>query len=352
MTLSFFSYSTIRQRAACARHLSALLSSGLPLLEALRTVASVSSPALRIVLISVAQSVESGNTLAQSLSKFPRHFSPLFISLVQSGELSGSLAHNLIYIAAQMEKERQFLDRVRSALLYPSLVLLATIFLGVSMVVFILPKIIPLFRGLRVDLPLSTTVLLFLAQTIEQYGVYLFVGGIACVICVWVLWTRTWFAPTKDAFLIRIPIIGSLLRDTLLARLSYALGTLLQSGLHIDEALTVSAQMIRHTGYRRLLERAVTRVRSGGTISQVCSQNTTLFPPLFISMIAVSEQSGEMMETFTSLGTLFEQEADARMKTMTTLIEPVLLLCIGGVVGWLALSIISPIYDITGNVRR
>jgi type II secretory pathway component PulF len=344
--------STVSQRAACARHLSALLSSGIALPEALDLVASVSPYVLRATLHSVSQSIASGNTLSEALERYPRHFPPLFIAMVKSGEASGTLSKNLSYVAVQLEKERQFVSKVRSAMMYPSLVLGATGLMGLGMVYFILPKILPLFRGLKVELPMSTKVLLWIADVVNTHGTLLTLGIFVGLPLFWFIFSRKFFAPFRHAVLLRIPLFGSLAQDTLLTRMSFTLGTLLQSGLHIDEALTVTEGMINHTQYRRVLNTAVSRVRSGGTLSDVFAQHPHLFPPLMVSMVSVAQESGELMETFTSIGVMYEQEADMRMKTITTLIEPVLLLIIGSVVGWLALSIISPIYGITGNIRR
>ncbi|MCH7597464.1 type II secretion system F family protein [Patescibacteria group bacterium] len=339
-------------KALFAKQLSVMLHSGLPLIEALDIASQSSRSKLSGVLRGVSESVMSGHTLADSFSRYPKIFSGLFVSATRAGELSGTLVGNLENISVQLEKEKDLIAKVKGALVYPVVILIATFILGMILSFVILPKITPLFEGLRVELPTTTKALIAFSHFIENNGLIFFLSII--VFFTFTIWLvrQSFTKPFTHWFLLHTPIIGRITMNANLARFSRTLGMLLKSGLRIDESLEITENTVGNFYYARALKRVSRNIRSGSKLSDNLATFNNLFPVLATRMIQVGEESGQFEKTLFYLASYYEDEVDTATKALSTAIEPLLLLFIGLVVGFLALSIITPIYDITGNIQR
>ncbi len=342
----------LTQKALFAKHLSVMLGAGLTLTEALAVSIDSATGALRRTLTRVERSVESGSSFAEALTVFPRIFSGIFVSAVYAGERSGNLATNLANLARELEKERNLLSKVRGAMIYPAIVLVSTIGLGLTIAFFILPKITPLFRGLKIDLPFTTRWLIWLADFVDRRGLIFLVGFIVVVAFLRWLLHQGFMAPLTHWLILRSPGSGRLASNLNLARTASSLGLLLKSGINIDEALTITEKTLNNFYYRRALREVTSEVGRGLKLSDGLERFPKLFPRLFARMVRVGEVSGRFEDTFFYLADFYEDEVDATTKSLSTILEPILLLLIGFVVAGLALSIITPIYQITGNIRR
>ena len=343
---------SLSERALFAEHLSVMLKAGLTIVDALDIALDSAKGKMKKVLKEVRRSVQSGHSLSDSLAQHPKTFSGLMIHATRAGEASGTLEENLSHVAKQLAKDKELLAKVKGAMLYPMVVLIAAFVLGMVLSFVILPKIIPLFTGLRVELPVTTRALIWFSTFVEAHAKVLLVSIVTGVIVLIWLLKQKFTHPVTHWLLIHIPLIKGITRGANLARFSRTLGTLLKSGLNIDEAVDITRDTLGNYHYRRALASVSKSIGKGTRISDNLMQFHTLFPIMAIRMVNVGEESGKLDETLLYLAHYYELEVDNSTKALSTAIEPILLLFIGLVVGFLALSIITPIYNITGNVQR
>ncbi len=342
---------SLTQKLLFAKNMSLMLRSGLSIVEALDAAQDSSGPALKKILKGIANSVQAGNSLAESMARYPRVFSGFFINAVRTGEASGTLEGNLAYASVQLEKDQEIRSKVKGAMLYPAIVVSATFVLGLVLSFVVLPKITPLFEGMHMELPFTTRVLLWFSHLIQNYGILLVVGIIIFVISFTILLRQKFTRPFNHAVLLHLPVFSNLVRNAALARFSLTSGTLMKAGIPLVEGFVITIDAIGNHFYEQALRKVSQEVEKGGALSEALSRYPKLFPPLLTRMIQVGEKSGKLEETFLYLSNYYEREVDMSAKSLTIAIEPILLLIIGGVVGFLALSIITPIYNITGSIH-
>ena len=342
------------QRMLLAQHLATLLEAGVSLLEGLRVVqGETRSRPMRKLLERVGAKVSAGTTLAGALEAQGGAFDPLFISLVRVGESSGTLEENLAYLAEELEKRMSLLTKVRSALTYPGVVVGLTGVLGMVLVFFVLPRIVPLFSALNVALPLSTRLLLAVAGFTRDWGLLtlgLAAAGMAAVRLL------TWWSPLRrhwHRLVLRLPAVGRISRSLNLANACRTLGTLLKSGVPLLDALDITADTLRNVAYREAFAALREQASTGTSLAAGMAHPSRrrIFPPLTLSLVRVGESSGKLDESLLYLNRFYEREVDSLLKDLTVILEPALLVLIGLVVAFVAGAIITPIYQISGSLR-
>ncbi len=342
---------SLTQKLLFAKNLALMLQSGLPLSEALVVAEEASDVNFKKILREIGRMVQTGNTLADGMARFPKVFSSFFINTVRSGEASGTLEGNLAHAALQLEKDQDLRSKVKGALLYPTVVISATFVLGLVLAFVVLPKITPLFEGMHMQLPLTTRALLWFSHLLENYGVILLIGIVVFIFSLLFILRQKFSRPFNHAVLLHIPVFQKLVHNAALARFSLTMGTLLKAGIPIIEGLSITSGAIGNYYYEKALQKVIEGVEKGTALSEILERYPKLFPPLLTRMIQVGEKSGNLEETFLYLANYYEREVDVSAKSLTTAIEPILLLIIGGAVAFLALSIITPIYNITGSIH-
>ncbi len=343
---------TLTQKALFAKHMAVMLRSGLTITEALHTAIDTSSGRLKQIMKEVEQSVQAGKPLSTALAGYQDVFSDLFVNVVYVGEASGTLVENLENLAVQIEKERDLRAKLLGAMIYPIIVFSATFILSLVLAFVVLPKLIPLFQGLKVQLPLSTRILIAMAGFIENH-VFLIVGSVFGTLAGLTFLVRQRFVrPITHYVLLKIPLIGPVVHDVNLVLFARTLRMLLTSGLNIDETIEIAHNAVSNHYYQQALRDVSRAIRTGTKLSQNLARYNDLFPPLVSRMVRVGEESGQLEETLSYLESFYEKEVDNSTKTLSIAIEPVLLLVLGLGVGFLALSIITPIYSITGSIGK
>jgi len=343
---------SLTQRAIFAKHLSVMLKAGLTITEALDVSIQSSQGRMKRVLLKVLKAVQSGHTLSSAFNAYPKVFSGFFVSATQVGESSGTLHENLENLAKQLEKEKELSSKIKGAMLYPIVVLTAAFILGMTMSFLVLPKIIPLFEGLRMELPFTTRALIWFSHFIQNQGHVLFVSIVVFIIFMSWLLRKKFVRPVIHWFFLKTPIISKIVRNVNLARFCRTFGMLLKNGLNIDEALEITEETLGNYYYQRSLKKVSQSIDTGAKLSDNLKQFHKLYPVMVVNMVKVGEESGNLEETLFYLANFYEVEVDTSTKSLSTIIEPLLLIFIGLVVGFLALSIITPIYNITGNIKR
>lgn len=335
------------------KHLAVMLKSGINIAEALESIAiSTKSNKFHEVLMQVTLDIRNGQSLTNALKKHPKVFSNFFVSLISVGEESGTLDENLSYLSQQLSKEYTLSKKIQGALLYPTIVVVAVILVGIGMSLFVLPQLTTLFTSLDVSLPITTRILLYFSDLMKNHGVIITLSFIALAIIFRALIHLPLFKPKWDRIILSLPIFGDLIQNQHLSSICRNLGIMLKSGLPITKALAIqhdSTENYTFRDYIRRLEKAVDRGKDMGTELQEGSYSK--FSEVAVKMIAVGEKTGKLDEIFLYLGDFFEEEVDNTAKNLSVLLEPIVLLLIGLFVGFVALAIISPIYELTGSIR-
>lgn len=336
------------------RELAVLLRSGVPLGESLESLRSKSSSiALGRVIGKLLSDIENGQSFSQALSRFPDTFDALSVNLVKIGEASGTLKENLDFLAQQQESSYTLRKKIQAILIYPMVVLSMALFLAAGISVFILPKLIRLFDSFHVALPWTTRTLLAVAHFMQAHGALFFAILFAVLLGFRMVVALRSMKPYWHAVLLRLPILGEFFRNIAVAHFCRDIGTMLQSGLPILEALQVEERVMENKAMARLVAKLALAVSQGRTLSEELSHKSyAVIPVLAVKMIASGEKTGKLDETLLYLQTFFETEVDRKIKNMTVLFEPLLLIAIGGVVVFLALAILTPIYSLTGSIKR
>jgi type IV pilus assembly protein PilC len=333
-------------------NLRIILKAGISLVEALRILAlQVANPRFQKIITGVKNEIEKGQSLSETLAHYPKILPPIYIKMVNAGEVSGKLEESLLEIVNQMKKNYELNSKIRGAMIYPAVILVAVIGVGIEMIVFVLPKLLDVFKEANLALPLSTRILIFISDFLRRSGWLVLIILTAVAILVAVLYKRQ---PKFKLFChgieLRLPIIGQIIKQINLARLALTLNSLLKSGVPIVASFEITANVVGNTLYQEALIKASQKIKGGETIAENLEKYPRLFPPLVTQMILIGDKTGTVETVLKNLSDYYEAEADRIIKNLSTIIEPLLIIFLGLVVGALAVSIISPIYSLNQGV--
>jgi len=341
-----------KEKIVFAKHLASMLDAGIPLHEALGILQEqIAQATLKYIIGTALADLADGMPLHTSFAKFPNIFDSFFINSISVGEASGTLPETLRYMAVQLEKAEEVKSKVKSALLYPVIVFLGSIAIGVYLAFFMLPKILPLFTTLKVQLPPTTRALLAISGWMSVYWPYVIVVTVVLAVGFSLLMRVNAFSYSFYRMVLVVPVVNRLFREMQTAQFSRILGTLLSSGVTIVPALKVTAKSIENPVYKRELEMITASVERGETIGEELRKHPQLFSRISASMIGVGERTGKLSESLISMAEFTEREVDGMTRNLSTLIEPITLMFVGLLVGFVALSIITPIYQITQGIH-
>lgn len=339
------------QKIFFTQNLEVMIRTGFSLSQALKTLAlQIDNKAFRKIVQNLQRDVEKGQTLAESMRKHQRIFSELFINMIAVGEESGKLDEVLKRLTTQLKKEHALVAKVKGALTYPIIVVVAMIGIGIGMLVFVLPKITTLFTDTEGELPLPTRILIGTSDFILAYGLILLpvsIGLIALV--VWALKTPSGKA-AWDRFVLRLPIAGRIVREVNLAKFTRTFSSLLETDIPIVKVMEIISRTLGNTEYRLALISSAEHLKKGSSLTESLAGYEELFPPIVTQMFAVGEQSGTLNTVSGEIATFYEEEVDNTMANLSTIIEPVLMLLLGAGVAAMALAVILPIYSLSDTI--
>jgi type IV pilus assembly protein PilC len=333
------------------RQFATMIDAGLPLVQCLDILANqLDNMAFREVLTRVKLKVESGSTLADALGEHPKVFDTLYVQLVAAGEIGGILDTILNRLAAYIEKAEKLKAKVKGAMVYPSVVLVVAVGVTVVLLLFVTPTFEKMFKDFGGAMPAPTQIVIDLSKWLQRWIGYLIGGIIGAVIGfkAWVQWPKgriQW-----DSFVIRTPIFGPLIRKVAVARFTRTLGTMISSGVPILDALEVVAKTAGNAVVEKAIRYTKEKISEGKTIVQPLGE-TKVFPPMVVQMIGVGEATGAMDQMLTKIADFYDDEVDAAVSALTSLIEPVMMVFLGGVVGGFLIAMYLPIFSIAGAVK-
>ena len=328
------------------RQLATMINAGLTLINSLTIIQEEAKPALVKLLNFIIRKIEGGSSFHQALRAYPDIFRKSYISLVKSGESAGKLDKILAELADSLEKQEAFKRKVKGALIYPFIVLVGMIVVAFVMMIYVIPQLTIMYEEMDADLPLPTEVLIFVSNSLSSFW-YLIIIIVIGLIYAFVRWRKTDFGKEQtDKFILKIPIINKLITKIILAQLSRTLSMLISAGVPIIEALNIVEEVAGNAVFEKSINLAAKDVEKGLTLTSALGKFDE-YPPLVIQMISVGEQTGKVGEVLSRVADYFEQEAEEAIKGLTTAIEPVMMIILGIGVGFIVISIITPIYNLT-----
>lgn len=331
------------------RQLSTMAAAGLPITDALRILELQARPAMSAVVSQVLTDVEGGSGLSQSLEKRPRVFSKIYVALVRAGESAGVLDTILNRLADNMEKQREFVGKVRSAMIYPVIVIIAMIIVTMIMMVYVIPKMTVMYENFNAELPFLTQTLISVSEFFAKFWIIM-VGAAAGLVMIFRVWTKTAQGAVKfDKLQFRLPVIGKLRKFIILTEFSRTMGLLIGAGISIIDGLKITADAVGSPIYREGLLDAAKQVEKGLPLAVPLAQNPD-FPPILSQMISVGEETGKVDEVLTKVSHYFETESEQGVATLTAAIEPLIMIVLGIGVGILVIAVVMPIYNLTGSI--
>lgn len=351
--ISLFEKVSLLDTLAFTKHISLMLKSGIALPESILILKKQTSHSkFRKLLQRIHEEIANGQPLHKALSQYPHVFDAFYVSLIKVAEESGSLEKNLDYLAVHLKKQHDFSGKVRGALLYPSIVLGAALIAGIGLSIFVLPQLIDLFASLDIELPVTTKILLLFAGIMRDFGIFLLGGLILIFVLIrWAITTKS-IKPHWHTFLLSLPVLGIFMQNIELASMFRNIGTMLGVGVHISTALDAQLETTSNCVYKNYLKEIINGVKKGKSIEEILTNSNKKFMPLIaIRMIGVGDKTGKLGETLTYLGDYFEDEVDETSKNLSTILEPVILIIVGLIVAFIAISILGPIYQFTGSVK-
>ena len=353
---SFFSQLTavlwrrvsLDQVVSFTRRLATMISAGLPLTEALELAKEQNKGRMREIIEEALAKVEGGKPFGKALEKERRVLGDVYIASIKAGEEGGVLEEVLLRLAENLEKKREFLGKVKGAMIYPVIVIIGMVAVSFIMMIFVIPKMTSLYQEFGSDLPLATRILVNVANFVS-HNIWLLPVFLISLFVGFSFIRKTPEGREKiDQLKLRLPIVGPLLKATLLTEITRTLATLLGTGVPLVDSLKVIGEAAGNEIFRRGLEQAAEAVEKGSPLSEALSGNSA-FPPIIAQMIATGEQTGKLDEILLNVSRYFETEAEQRVKGLTSAIEPLIMIVLGLGVGFLVIAIILPIYNLTSQ---
>jgi type IV pilus assembly protein PilC len=285
------------------------------------------------------------------MEQYPKVFSHIFVSMVKVGEMSGNLEKSLDYLGIQLEREADLKSKTKGAMMYPAVIVCAMVIIGVLLGIFVLPKLTATFKEFDTKLPLLTRIVIVISDFFAGNAVLVIIGLVAMVVGVIYSFRTTPGKRILHSFLLHMPLINPIVKKINMARFARILSSLMKSGIAIVEGLHVTSEAMDNLYYRDAIAAASENVKLGKPVTESLQLNNKLFPFIVTQMLAIGEETGNLENILEQLATHYEEEIDSTMKNLSSIIEPLLLLVIGAVVGFLALALIMPIYNIGQSIQ-
>lgn len=333
------------------RQLAIMLNAGLTLVDCFSILEKQTKKQSLLELIqNLNKEVLAGNTFSSALQKNPTHFSNLYVALIKSGEASGKLSDILLKLADNLEKQREFQNKIKGALTYPVVVLIGMVAVMFVMITFVMPKLLNLYKDFNIDLPMTTKLLIAVSGFSATFWPLILLalfGG---------LYFIQRYLNTKqgkylfDSFILKLPVVGTLVQISSLVDTTRTLAILIGSGVSILDGLSIVIETTGNVIYKNSFHNILKQVEKGFSFGTALN-NEGIFPPILVQMATVGEQTGKLDDTLMRISHYFEAESEMTIKTLTTLIEPLILVILGLGVGFLVISVITPIYNLTSSFK-
>ena len=333
------------------QHLGIMLKAGISLSTALKTLAKqTTNKRFARIIADISRNVEKGVSFTESLKPHEKIFGQLFINMIESGEISGKLEEVLKRLYLQFKKNHELLSKVKGALIYPIVILIAMSGIGTFMMIAVVPKITAMFKDFNAELPLATKLLIKFSDSLVANGLLYLVALIVVILTIVQLIKTKRGRYAFHGLLLKLPIFSPIIKKINLARFARTTSSLLKTDIMIIKSFQIAANVMGNVHYRDALMEMSDKIKKGGTINEVVANYPKLFPPVVAQMIAVGEDTGELDYILEELAEFYEGEIDQTMNNLPAIIEPILILALGLVVGGMAVAVIMPMYALTSVI--
>ena len=344
---------SVAEQVFFAKRLSFLIHASVPMLDSLHIIQrQTKSKRKRAMYDAIIDDVTNGQFLASSLGKFNKVFGDFAINIIRTGETSGTLDESLVYLAEELEKKQKLQRKVFGALIYPALIITATLGVVGLLTIYVFPKILPIFASLDFELPITTKILIWLTDFLTAWG--LLIGAVTIglgIFAAWLIAVQEGAHYIWDKIIIRIPLVGKIALNYQVANLNRTIGLLLKADVGVVDSFSIAGDTTGNIAYRRALKAVSASIIQGESISSQLAKRPDLFPDLASQMVAIGERTGRLSDTFLYLSGLYEEGVDNLTRKLSNAIEPFLMVTVGLIVGFIAISIITPIYQVTQNLN-
>lgn len=332
------------------RQFATMIGAGLPMVQCLDILSTqMENKELAKIVSQVKEGVQGGATLSEALARHPKIFDTLYTNMVEAGEIGGALDAILNRLAVYREKADQLIRKVKGAMVYPAVIVVVAAGVTIGMLAFIVPVFAKMFGGLNAELPAPTQVVLTISNFLQANFLYLTIGIIG-LLGLFLYWKRTpGGALIWDKVLLKMPVIGNLVRKSSVARFTRTLGTLLASGVSILEALEITAKTAGNLVVAKAINKSVLSIAEGDTITAPLKE-TGVFPPMVTQMISVGEKTGGLDEMLNKISDFYDEEVDEAVSALTSVIEPIIIVFMGVVIGGILIAMYLPMFDIIGKI--
>lgn len=342
----------LQEKILFTKNLAGMLEAGLAISRALAVLEKqTKNKTFKEIIQSLQNDISQGGTLSGAMTKFPKVFSALFVSMVRAGEESGGMVNTLHEIGTSLEKSYALNKKIKSAMMYPAVIISAIGIIGILMMIYVIPTLTKTFKDMGGALPSSTKFVIFISDTLSASPllvliviVLLVVGGIYATKIKKVKRAIEWLV-------VRLPVIGTIVQESNSARTARTLSSLLSSGVDIMRALEITREVMQNSYYKEVITTAIEHVQKGEPLSGAFKSNLQLYPIMVGEMIEVGEETGKTSAMLQDIAIFYENEVDAKTKDLSAIVEPMLMIVIGVAVGFFAISMLSPMYSLMDNVK-
>jgi type IV pilus assembly protein PilC len=338
--------------AVFARQLATMINSGMSILRALYVLEEqTESKLLKSTIVAVRKDVEAGLSLSDAMARHPKVFNPLFIAMTEAGEMGGVLEGALGRVATQLEKDASLKRQVRSAMVYPTLVVTVAIGIMLALCAFLIPVFVGVFKEFGGKLPAITQVSVLASNIVTGYWWAMF-GVTAVLVTAFMRWKRSeWGRPQWDRFRLRIPMkIGTIVQQVAVARWSRSLASLTAAGVPLLQALEITGRTAGNSVVNDAMDQVIASVKAGGTIAAPLAQ-TPIFPSMVTNMVGVGEETGALDTMLDKVAEFYEDQVEASVKALTSILEPVMIMVIGAMVGFIVISMYLPLFEVYNHIE-
>jgi type IV pilus assembly protein PilC len=350
--LGFLKSVKASELAVFSRQLSTMISSGMSILRALYVLEEqTESKFLKETIVAVRKDVEAGLSLSDAMDRHPKVFSPLFVAMTQAGEMGGVLESALMRVADQLEKDASLRRQIRSAMVYPVLVITFAVGVMMALVAFLVPVFEGVFKEFGGELPAITQVSVFLSHLVVGYWWLLFAGA-GILVVAFLKWKKSsWGRPQWDRFRLRLPMkIGTIVQQVAVARWSRTLASLTSAGVPLLQALEITGRTGGNVAVEEAMDGVIASVKRGGTIAAPLAQ-APIFPSMVTHMVGVGEETGALDSMLDKVAEFYEDQVEASVKALTSILEPVMIIVIGGMVGFIVISMYLPLFEVYNHIE-
>lgn len=344
---SFFKKISLSEKMLFTRHLSVMIGAGLPLNRALTVLSrQTNNLYFQSIISGIGDDISKGESFAKSLGHYPKIFEDLFVKMINVGEIGGNLEEVLKMISYQLEKDYELRSKVKGSLMYPAVIVVAMVIIGIVMMIAVVPKLTATFDELNINLPITTQFVIGVSNFLANHTL-IFIAGVALFTYLFLRIIKTRRAKEAiDFMFLNMPIARNIVIKINTARMARTLSSLLKSGVAIVHSLEIVSKTLTNRYFSQSLSASVVEVRKGKNLSEILANFENIYPPLVTQMIAVGEETGTIDDVLAKLADFYEEEVYNITKNLSTIIEPMLMILIGAAVGFFAVSMIQPMYSI------